>query len=94
MDRHLTDQTCRVQLKAGIRPLHVPYNMHNELLLAAAVVEDPGQVTTGQGSVDQLIRTQTQSKAFDSTLGAPAAFAALSASCLARLSAFVVLGLS
>ncbi len=37
---------------------------------------------------------QAQRKVFDSTLGAPAAFAALSASCLARLSAFVVLGLS
>ena len=53
VDRHLNDQ---LQSMAGMRPLHVPYNRHNGLLLAAAVVEDPGQGTIGQGSVDQLIR--------------------------------------
>jgi len=52
------------------------------------------QGMTEQDSVDQLIRMRVQSKVLDSTLGVPAALAALSASCLARLSAFVVLGLS
>ncbi len=56
VDRHLNDQMCRLQLTAGMQPLHVPHNIHNGLLLAAAVVENPGQGTTGQGSVDQLMR--------------------------------------
>jgi len=30
---------CRLQLTAGMQPLQVPYNMHDGLLLAAAVVE-------------------------------------------------------
>ncbi len=39
MDRHLKDQMCRLQLKAGMRPVHVPYNMNNGALLIGAVAE-------------------------------------------------------